>query len=229
MGEVYRARDHDLGRDVALKFLPERFASDPDRLDRFAKEARAASSLNHPNIVTIHEIGHAAGSPFIVMELVQGKTLREVMRARTLGTRRVLDLAVQAADGLAKAHDAGIVHRDLKPENLMVTGDGLLKILDFGLAKLRAPDGNDRSPRRPRLDTSTAAESSPRARASRRHGGLHVAGAGGREAGRLPLRPVRPRRDPLRDGRRASCLQARHPRADHLGHHRIGARTPVGT
>ncbi|MCL4847840.1 MAG: tetratricopeptide repeat protein [Acidobacteria bacterium] len=158
MGEVYRARDYDLDRDVALKFLPERFASDPDRLDRFATEARVTSSLNHPNIVTIHEIGHDAGASFIVMELVEGRTLREVMRGTTLGTRRVLDLAVQAADGLARAHAAGIVHRDLKPENLMVTGDGLLKILDFGLVKLRAPDQHDAHATAVG-DTSTAAES----------------------------------------------------------------------
>ena len=139
MGEVYRARDHDLGRDVALKFLPERFATDRDRLERFAREAKAASALNHPNIVTIHEIGDAAGAPFIVMECVRGQTLRELMNGKALPTRRLLDFATQAAEGLTKAHAAGIVHRDLKPENLMVTADGLVKVLDFGLAKLRAP------------------------------------------------------------------------------------------
>jgi len=143
MGEVYRARDHDLGRDVAVKFLSERFAADTDRLARFAKEARAASSLNHPNIVTIHEIGSANGLPFIVMELVEGKTLRNILLTERLSTRRVLDVAAQAADGLAKAHAAGIVHRDLKPENLMVTPDGFVKILDFGLAKLRVPGSED--------------------------------------------------------------------------------------
>ena len=139
MGEVYRARDHDLGRDVAVKFLPERFASDPDRLGRLAKEARTASQLNHPNIVTIHEIGETEGLRFIVMELVEGRTLRELLSNGPLVTRPLLDLAVQIADGLAKAHAVGIVHRDLKPENLMVTDDGIVKILDFGLAKFRAP------------------------------------------------------------------------------------------
>jgi serine/threonine protein kinase/Tfp pilus assembly protein PilF/TolB-like protein len=138
MGEVYRARDRDLGRDVAVKFLSARFAADADRLARFAFEARTASSLNHPNIVTIHEIGEAEGLPYIVMELVEGETLRAAIRDGRLPTRRVLDIASQIADGLAKAHSAGIVHRDLKPENVMLTPDGFVKILDFGLAKLHA-------------------------------------------------------------------------------------------
>jgi serine/threonine-protein kinase len=145
MGEVFRARDPDLGREVAIKILPERLASDAGRLARFAQEARAASSLNHPNIVTIHEIGEAEGVPFIVMERVQGATLRQVLQRRpSLSTRKALDIAVQLADGLAKAHEAGIVHRDLKPENIMVTGDGFVKILDFGLAKLREPPPGER-------------------------------------------------------------------------------------
>ncbi len=154
MGEVYRARDLDLGRDVALKFLPERFAADPDRLERFAREAKAASSLNHPNIVTIHEIGMQDGAPFIVMECINGHTLRDLMTGRPLKVKRILDLAVQTAEGLAKAHAAGIVHRDLKPENLMVTADDLVKILDFGLAKLRAPmSGSDDSGADPNAPT----------------------------------------------------------------------------
>jgi serine/threonine-protein kinase len=144
MGEVWRARDQDLHRDVAVKFLPERFAADAIRLGRFAQEARAASSLNHPNIVTIHEIGQTSGLPYIVMELVEGQTLRELLLAqegRPLPTRRLLEIGTQAADGLAKAHAAGIVHRDLKPENVMLTRDGYVKILDFGLAKLRGEQG----------------------------------------------------------------------------------------
>jgi serine/threonine-protein kinase len=139
MGEVYRAKDTVLGREVAIKFLPARYAKDELRLSRFEQEARAASSLNHPHIVTIHEIGQEGGLPFIVMELVHGKTLREHLGGRPLVTRRSLDLAAQAAAGLAKAHAAGIVHRDLKPENIMVTNDGFVKILDFGLAKLITP------------------------------------------------------------------------------------------
>jgi eukaryotic-like serine/threonine-protein kinase len=140
MGEVWRARDHDLQRDVAVKFLPERFASDPVRLGRFAQEARAASSLNHPNIVTIHEIGEIQGLPYLVMELVLGQTLREIVAGRPLSARRCLEIGAQLAEGLAKAHAAGIVHRDLKPDNVMVTHDRFVKILDFGLAKLRAED-----------------------------------------------------------------------------------------
>jgi len=140
MGEVYLARDLDLDRQVAIKFLPQRFATDPLRLKRFENEARAASSLNHPNIVTIHEIGQADGLPYIVMERVEGQSLRRLLRTRPLVTRRTIELAAQAAEGLAKAHEAGIVHRDLKPENIMVTADGLVKILDFGLAKLREPE-----------------------------------------------------------------------------------------
>jgi eukaryotic-like serine/threonine-protein kinase len=139
MGEVWRARDQDLHRDVAVKFLPERFAEDTTRLGRFAQEARAASSLNHPNIVTIHDIGQTSGQPYIVMELVEGETLRAILLAhgeRPLSSRRLLEIGTQIADGLAKAHAAGIVHRDLKPENVMVTSDGFVKILDFGLAKL---------------------------------------------------------------------------------------------
>src|SRR5512141_3070325 len=136
MGEVYRARDSRLRRDVAIKVLPPELATDPDRNQRFEQEARAASGLNHHNIVTIHDIGSSDSTVFIAMELVEGKTLREILLAGALPTRRLLDIACQIADGLAKAHSAGIVHRDLKPENVMVSKDGVVKILDFGLAKL---------------------------------------------------------------------------------------------
>jgi serine/threonine protein kinase/Tfp pilus assembly protein PilF len=136
MGEVYLGRDHSLGRQVAIKFLPQSFASDPDRIARFANEAKAASSLNHPNIVTIHELGEIDNTSYIVMEYVEGVTLRETLRKGPLEPARAYDYAAQIADGLAKAHAAGIVHRDLKPENLMITPDGFVKILDFGLAKL---------------------------------------------------------------------------------------------
>jgi eukaryotic-like serine/threonine-protein kinase len=146
MGEVFRARDHDLQRDVAIKFLPDRFSSDPVRLARFSREARAASSLNHPNIVTIHEVGQASGLSFIVMEFVEGRTLRQILHDRPLPVKRVLDISVQMADGLANAHGAGIIHRDLKPENVMVTPDGFVKILDFGLAKLRADEASTSAP-----------------------------------------------------------------------------------
>jgi tetratricopeptide (TPR) repeat protein/TolB-like protein len=144
MGEVWRARDHDLQRDVAVKFLPEKFAADPNRFSRFAQEALAASRLTHPNIITIHEASETSGLHYIVMELVEGQTLRELLlaeRERPLPVRRLLEIGSQIADGLAKAHAAGIVHRDLKPDNVMVTSDGFVKILDFGLVKLRG-DGS---------------------------------------------------------------------------------------
>ena len=136
MGEVYKARDTRLGRDVAIKILPPELAQDAERLRRFEREARAASSLNHPNIVTIHEIGSVDGMTHIVMELIDGATLRSQMDGGPIPTRKLLGTAAQIADGLAKAHAAGVTHRDLKPENVMVTRDGVVKILDFGLAKL---------------------------------------------------------------------------------------------
>ena len=136
MGEVYRARDTKLSRDVAIKVLPATLAGDADRLSRFEREARAASALNHPNIVTIYEVGRVDGTSFMAMELIEGKTLRDILGAGPLPMKKLLSVAAQIADGLAKAHDAGIVHRDLKPENVMVTRDRLVKILDFGLAKL---------------------------------------------------------------------------------------------
>ncbi|HTO89426.1 MAG TPA: WD40 repeat domain-containing serine/threonine protein kinase [Thermoanaerobaculia bacterium] len=136
MGEVYRARDTRLGREVALKVLPEALSSDSGRLRRFEKEARSASSLNHPNIVTVHDFGESNGATFLAMELVEGSTLRELLVEGPLPIKKLLAIGAQVADGLSKAHEAGIVHRDLKPENVMVTKDGHVKILDFGLAKL---------------------------------------------------------------------------------------------
>jgi eukaryotic-like serine/threonine-protein kinase len=142
MGEVFRARDTRLLRDVAVKVLPASFASDPERRARFEQEARAASALNHPNIITVLDIGDADGVLFIAMEYVEGKTLRELLAAAALPSRKVLEIAEQMADGLAKAHSAGILHRDLKPDNVMVSKDGFVKILDFGLAKLAAGPAN---------------------------------------------------------------------------------------
>lgn len=142
MGQVYRAKDLKLGRDVAIKVLREELASDPERLRRFEQEARSASSLNHPNIITIYDIDKHGATPFIAMEYVEGKTLRGVLSEGRLPIKKLLQLSTQIVEGLAKAHSSGIVHRDLKPENLMVSADGFVKILDFGLAKLlRLPSG----------------------------------------------------------------------------------------
>ena len=139
MGEVYRARDTRLGRVVAIKVLPAAFSADSHRLQRFAQEARSASALNHPNIITIYELGQDGSAHYIAMELVEGKTLRELLVSGLLPIRKTIEIAAQVAEGLAKAHEAGIAHRDLKPENLMICHDGLVKILDFGVAKLASP------------------------------------------------------------------------------------------
>jgi tetratricopeptide (TPR) repeat protein/predicted Ser/Thr protein kinase len=139
MGEVYVARDPTLGRKVAIKMLPVRMAADRDTLSRFTQEARSASALNHPNIVTIHEVGADENAPFIVMEYVEGHDLRTMIHEGRVPVRQVLDIGAQIADGLAAAHERGIVHRDLKPENIMITRDGFVKILDFGLAKVMSP------------------------------------------------------------------------------------------
>ena len=143
MGEVYRAKDARLGRTVAIKVLPSSFAADHERLQRFAQEARSAAALNHPNILSIFDIGDGqSGSPYVVSELLEGETLRDRLRSGPLPTRKAIEYALQTARGLAAAHEKGIVHRDLKPENLFITEDNRVKILDFGLAKLTAPESN---------------------------------------------------------------------------------------
>jgi Tol biopolymer transport system component len=141
MGEVYRARDERLKRDVAVKVLPSSFAQDPERLRRFEQEAQTAGGLNHPNITSVFELGSHEGSPYIVTELLEGETLRGRLAGGAIPVRKATDYAIQVARGLAAAHEKGIVHRDLKPENLFVTNDGRVKILDFGLAKLTQADG----------------------------------------------------------------------------------------
>src|SRR5438105_785618 len=140
MGEVYRARDTRLGRDVAVKVLPSSYSNDKERLQRFEQEACAASALNHPNILIVHDIGTHDGSPYIVSELLEGETMRQRMRGTTFAQRRAIDYASQVAHGLAAAHEKGIVHRDLKPDNIFITKDGRVKILDFGIAKLTQAD-----------------------------------------------------------------------------------------
>src|SRR3954453_3479188 len=134
MGIVYKARDTHLDRFVAIKVLPPEKVADPERKRRFVQEAKAASALNHPNIVHIYDIAEAEGTQFIAMEYVSGKTLDQMIGRKGLRLNETLKYAVQVADALSKAHTAGIVHRDLKPSNVMVTTDGLVKLLDFGLA-----------------------------------------------------------------------------------------------
>jgi len=139
MGEVYRARDPKLGRDVAIKVLPATFSAAADRVRRFEQEAEAAGALNHPNILSIYDVATHDGALYVVSELLEGETLRERMDGTALPSRKAIDYALQIASGLAAAHEKGIVHRDLKPENLFITRDGRVKILDFGLAKLIEP------------------------------------------------------------------------------------------
>src|SRR5262249_1150232 len=134
MGEVYKAKDPRLGREVAVKVLPASFSEDADRLRRFEQEAKAAGVLNHPNITAVYDLGPGGGSPYVGQELVEGETLRAALAGGRFSPRKAIEYGSQIARGLAAAHEKGIVHRDLKPENLFVTRDGRVKILDFGLA-----------------------------------------------------------------------------------------------
>ena len=143
MGEVYRARDPRLGREVAIKVLPTSFCRDPDRLRRFEHEARAAGSLSHPNILAVYDIGMYDGAPYLVTELLEGATVRGRLQEGALAPRKAVDYSVQIARGLAAAHDKGIVHRDLKPDNIFICHDGRIKILDFGLAKLTEAESGE--------------------------------------------------------------------------------------
>ena len=214
MGVVYKALDTHLNRPVALKLLPADKVSNPERRKRFVQEARAASALNHPHIVTIYDIASHDRHDFIAMEFIQGKTLDQLQHRKNLPLSDTLKYSVQIADALAKAHAAGIVHRDLKPSNIMVTEDGRVKVLDFGLAKLVEPDHSD-------ADASTRTLQDGRAQDRRRchcrNGGLHVTGTGGGKEAGWPVGHflvwVRVVRDELPDGghfrERRSCRPCR--------------------
>ncbi|PYS66733.1 MAG: hypothetical protein DMF73_20950, partial [Acidobacteria bacterium] len=155
MGEVYRARDEKLNRDVAIKVLPASLSQDQDRLRRFEQEAQAAGALNHPNILAVYDVGMHDSSPYIVSELLEGETLRERLGGTAQPQRKAIDYAIQISHGLAAAHEKGIVHRDLKPENIFITKDGRVKILDFGIAKLIQADSGQQQTDIPtrRVDT----------------------------------------------------------------------------
>ncbi len=155
MGEVYRARDTRLGRDVAIKILPSNFADDPDRQRRFEQEARATAGLNHPNIVAIYDVGAHDGSPYIVTELLEGETLGERLHGGALPVRKAIEYGIEIAQGLAAAHNHSLIHRDLKPDNIFVTNDGRVKILDFGLAKFLAAEEPQDGGNLPTLDVHT--------------------------------------------------------------------------
>ncbi len=211
MGEVYRATDTTLGREVAIKVLPADVAHDPERLSRFEREARVLASLNHPNIAAIYGFEQAEGVPFLAMELVEGEDLAQRLTRGPIPVDDALLVARQIAEALEAAHDKGIVHRDLKPANVKVTPDGKVKVLDFGLAKaMDQPSVSGLQPSE-MSQSPTVAHSGTAAGHHPRHGGVHGAGAGARTTGRQARRHLGLWRGPLRDADRRSGVRWRDP------------------
>ena len=206
MGEVFLADDVRLGRQVAFKVLPPEVAGHPERLRRFEQEARAAASLNHPNIVTVYGTGEADGVHFLTMELVEGRTLADSIVPGGLPIDEALAVAVPLADALAAVHERRLTHRDLKPRNVMITDDGRVKVLDFGLAKLREEVAEE--------ETRLAAD---HGRAAAGHAGLHVARTGAGASRRCAVRHLRVRRRALRDGHGPAAVRRRV-----AGRHAVG-------
>jgi len=204
MGEVYRARDTRLGRDVAIKILPPAFNADPDRLARFEREARVLAALNHPNIAAIHGIEESGGVRALVMELVQGATLAQRVARAPVATAEAFDIARQIADALEAAHDRGIVHRDLKPANVQIRRDGTVKVLDFGLAKAVVGDAEGLGPD---ADANDDCRSHSR-RSHRRHACVYESRAGAGTPGGQAHRHLGVRLRALRDVGRAAGLSA---------------------
>jgi len=192
MGEVYLARDERLGRKAALKLLPDSLTTDETELSRFKNEARTASALNHPNILTVYEIGTEGNIQFIATEFIEGVPLRAALASGKMSAQRALEIAVQVASALAAAHEAGVVHRDIKPENIMLRPDGYAKVLDFGIAKLTDQTPGVRRSQNPN-NGAAANATGPGAR----HGALHVSGTGARPEGGRSLGHLEPGRGAL--------------------------------
>ena len=179
MGEVYLARDEQLGRKAALKLLPEHLTADEAQLSRFKAEARTASALNHPNILTVYEIGSEGNVRFIATEFIEGVTLRPLLDDEKMNLRTALEIAVQVASALTAAHEAGIIHRDIKPENIMLRPDGYVKVLDFGIAKL-----TEEGPAREHHELATTSAAANATRFGIGYGALYVSGTSARPEGR---------------------------------------------